>query len=136
MYFLMFPRSLSRALVSRHVLLYVLVSPGFSEKYQCTCLPTLSCFHFYSFWESLPNSLESLIFCTTNPTKRWLLINIALDMFILYRPFVDSTYQRLGTSFQITFSHPSSCVVILVVLFLANSSCILFYVCPFFLVLL
>ena len=118
--------------------LYLLVSHGFSEKYQCTCLPTLSCFHLYSFWASLPNSLESLNFCTTHPRKRQLtsFVNIALDMFILYRLLVGSTYQRLGASFQITFSHPSSCVVILVILFLANSSCILFSVYSFFLVLL
>ena len=118
--------------------LYLLVSHGFSEKYQCTCLPTLSCFHLYSFWASLPNSLESLNFCTTHPRKRQLtsFANIALDMFILYRLFLGMTYQRLGASFQITFSHPSSCVVILVILFLANSSCILFSVYSFFLVLL
>ena len=114
--------------------LYLLVSHGFSEKYQCTCLPTLSWFHLYSFWASLSNLLESLNFCTTHPRKSF--VNIALDMFILYRLFVGSTYQRLGASFQITFSHPSSCVVILVILFLANSSCILFSVYSFFLVLL
>ena len=56
-------------------------------------------------------------------------------MFILYRLFVGSTYQRLGASFQISFSHPYSCVI-LVVLFLANSLCILFSVYSLFLVFL
>ena len=84
--------------------LYLLVSPGFSEKCECTYLPTLSCLHLYSFWASLPHSLNiwnSLIFCTTHPTMGWLVsfVKIALDMVSSYRLFLGTMYQGLVASF-------------------------------------
>ena len=64
----------------------------------------------------------SLISCTTHPTKGWLVsfVNIALDIVSSYRLFLGTTYQSLGASFQITFSHPPPCVVLIIVLHISS----------------
>ena len=64
----------------------------------------------------------SLISCTAHPTNgthqfcqyyTWCIIN-------LYRLFLGTTYQSLGASFQVTFSHPSLCVVLILVLHISG----------------
>ena len=65
----------------------------------------------------------SRIFCTTHPTKGWLgsFVNILLDIVCPYRPFLGTTYESLGVSFQITFSHPSPRVVVILVLYIKKN---------------
>ena len=57
------------------------------------------------------------ISCTIHPTKGWLasFVNITLDIVGSHRLFQGTTYQSLNASFQITFSYPSPCVVLILV---------------------
>ena len=51
----------------------------------------------------------SPISCSAHPENGWLgsFINISVDIVSSYRPFLGTTYQRLSSSFQMTFSHSS-----------------------------
>ena len=62
--------------------------------------------------------------------------NIVLNIVSPYRLFLGTTYQSLSASFQVTFSHPSPCVVLILVLHISSklsmhSFCIPFiFLCP------
>ena len=64
----------------------------------------------------------SLISCATHPTKGWLssVVNIVLDKVSPYRLLLGTTYQSLGASFQISFSDPSPCVILILALHISS----------------
>ena len=63
-----------------------------------------------------------LISCTTHPTKGRLNsnVNVLLDIVNPYGLLLGTTYQSLGALFQITFSHPSLCVVCIIVFHISS----------------
>ena len=60
--------------------------------------------------------------CTLHSVKGWLgsFVNIVLDIVTLYGLFHGTTYQSLGESFQITFSHLLPCLVCICVLHISS----------------
>ena len=74
-----------------------------------------------------------LICCTTHPTKGRLdsNVNVLLDLVNPYGPSLGTTYQSLGALFQITFSHPSLCVVCILVFHISSKLSIHCFCSPF-----
>ena len=78
----------------------------------------------------------SLISCTTHSTKGWLgsfvnIVLIVLDLVSMYRLFLGTTYKSFGASFQIIFSHPSPCFVLILVLHISSKFSMHSFCSPF-----
>ena len=71
----------------------------------------------------------SLISCTAYAAKGSLasFANTVLDVLSSYRLFLGATYQCLCASFQLTFSHPSQCVVLILSLHISNKLTMYFF---------
>ena len=71
----------------------------------------------------------SLISCTKHAAKGWLasFVNIVLDVLSSYRLFLGTIYQSLSASFQITFPHPSPCVVLILSLYIYHKLLMFFF---------
>ena len=75
----------------------------------------------------------SLISCTTHPTKgrQGSFVNNVLDIVSPYKLFLGTTYQSLGASFQITFSHAPPCVLLIFVLHISTKLSMYSFCSPF-----
>ena len=91
----------------------------FLQYHACVSTPFEQFCHIYSLYEMQSNFLYYTPYkgVTYQFTS---FVNIVLDIVSLYGLFLGTTYQRLGTSFQITFSHPSPCVVLILLLHISR----------------
>ena len=110
-----------------------LLNPSVSQNRQD--LPTLSCLRLYSFSARLPYSLtigDIVSFLVPHILQRGnsAVLSI-LYLNSLYRLLLGTTYQSLSASFQITFSHPSPCVVLIIVLHISSKLSMHSFCSPF-----